>query len=377
MMLTRREFIKGTLSAGVVLGSTAMFNGCTDATRQALPDFQDTTIPVAGLDNTALTLLYHASLAPSGHNSQPWRVRIESADSWIIEADAERRLPCVDPLNRELMLSLGTFIENLSLAAGAFGLGTDIRVIARDRHDQEVVRVAFHKDKPTDYPLQRIKKRRTVKLGHLPREITATDVNILSGGMKGQVFYFPRGSNHAACIRDLAVENFRVQASRDEAQQELVRWLRLKPREAKLHRDGLSTEGMEIRGVKGWFVRQFVQPRDFLKETYRQQGVDLTAELAQQGGGWVVITSPGQTVADLIDTGRRFERMALLAREHGIAIHPMTQVLEEKQGIEQIAGSHDNGFYPQFVLRVGYIDTYPEPVSLRRPVDWFVTTEEN
>jgi hypothetical protein len=75
----------------------------------------------------------------------------------------------------------------------------------------------------------------------------------------------------------------------------------------------------------------------------------------------------------LIDTGRRFERMALRAREYGLGIHPMTQMLEEKQGIEQIAGSHGSGFYPQFVLRVGYLETYPQPVSLRRPVDWFVT----
>jgi hypothetical protein len=126
-------------------------------------------------------------------------------------------------------------------------------------------------------------------------------------------------------------------------------------------------------GFQGMVRAQFVQPQDFLKETYRQQGVDLIAELAQQGGGWFVITSPGPTIADLIDTGRRFERMALRAREYGLGIHPMTQMLEEKQGIEQIAGSHGSGFYPQFVLRVGYLETYPQPVSLRRPVDWFVT----
>ena len=88
----------------------------------------------------------------------------------------------------------------------------------------------------------------------------------------------------------------------------------------------------------------------------------------------MVITSPGQTVADLIETGRHFERMALLACEHGIGIHPMTQMLEEKSGIEQIAGFHGSGFFPQFVLRVGYLETYPDPVSMRRPVEWFVTT---
>jgi len=119
-------------------------------------------------------------------------------------------------------------------------------------------------------------------------------------------------------------------------------------------------------------VRTFVVPADFLKPAYRRQGIDLTARIAAEGGGWVVITSPGGSVADLIDTGRRFERMALLARERGIALHPMTQVLEESEGRRQFAAAHPAGIIPQFVLRVGYLDRYPEPVSLRRSVARFL-----
>jgi hypothetical protein len=64
--------------------------------------------------------------------------------------------------------------------------------------------------------------------------------------------------------------------------------------------------------------------------------------------------------------------MALMAREKKIGIHPMTQCLEEKQGLEKIASNHSAPVTPQFVLRVGYVDAYPDPVSLRRPVSWFV-----
>ena len=138
------------------------------------------------------------------------------------------------------------------------------------------------------------------------------------------------------------------------------------------YRDGLTVEGMEIRGFKGWFVRNFMQPEDFMKPNFREQGVDHTATLARQGGGWLVITSEGRTLADLIETGRRFERMALLARERNIAIHPMTQYLEEETGVNQIAANHQASMIPQFLLRVGYLKHYPEPVSLRRPVSWFV-----
>jgi len=180
------------------------------------------------------------------------------------------------------------------------------------------------------------------------------------------------GTEHANCIQEGAVENFRVQAQRDDAQRELVQWVRLTNQDAERHRDGLTVEGMEIQGVKGWFVRNFVQSDDFMKASFRKQGVDQTAKLARQGAGWLVITSRGSSVADLIETGRRFERMALLARERKIAIHPMTQSIEEESGMNQIAANHSPDVIPQFLLRVGYIDSYPEPVSLRRPVDWFV-----
>lgn len=109
-----------------------------------------------------------------------------------------------------------------------------------------------------------------------------------------------------------------------------------------------------------------------MKASFRKQGVDQTAKLARQGGGWFVINSRGSSVADLIETGRRFERMALQARERKIAIHPMTQSIEEENGMNTIAANHSPDMIPQFLLRVGYLKRYPEPVSLRRPVDWFV-----
>jgi hypothetical protein len=119
-------------------------------------------------------------------------------------------------------------------------------------------------------------------------------------------------------------------------------------------------------------VRHFVKPEDFMKPDFRRQGIELTQELAREGGGWFVITSPGNSVADLIDAGRGFERLALLARERHIAVHPMTQYLEERSGQNRIAANHGAGVIPQFILRVGYLAEYPHPVSLRRPLSEFV-----
>ena len=370
-MFNRREFIKESISAGMLLGFGFGLGACSGVKREAIPGGPKEVPATLPLTKLQREVLYLASLAPSSHNTQPWQVRAASSDTWIVEADARGKLPAVDPRNRELLLSIGAFVENLYLAAGCLGLNTHMQVIAKTCMERDLVRITLQKDAPRNYSLERIRRRRTVKHGQLPKEITAGDIQIMKKETGGELFYFPSGSEHARCIQEAAVENIRIQSNRNTAQRELTRWLRLSDADAQTHRDGLSAEGMEITGLKGWFVRRFASPEDFMKQSYRDQGIDQMAKLAGQGGGWMAITSKGESPADLIDAGRRFQRMALIARELNIGIHPMTQIIEEKHGMIQFTRHHKSGINPQFLLRVGYVDSYPEPVSLRRPVEWF------
>lgn len=376
MKIKRRRFLKQTVTAGAMaMGAGAFLNACgRSITRADLKLNNNNFKAIPGLEKQGRAILYHASLAPSGHNIQPWYVKIIHPNEWIIGADPKRRLPSVDPNNREVLLSLGSFAENLSLTAGTFGLKARLEVIANDPFENDIMKVTLQESKQDNYPLKRITKRMTVKHGFMSKEIKGDDVRVLSVPLNGRLFYFPNGTDHANCIREGAIETFRAQFNRDEAQKEMCRWIRLTNKDARHYRDGLTIEGMEIRGFKGWFVRNFADPEDFMKASFRKQGIEKTAKQAGQGGGWLIITSKGKTVADLIETGRRFERMVLMARERMIAIHPMTQYIEEQTGMDQIAANHGSDVIPQFILRVGYLKSYPEPVSLRRPVDWFVRT---
>ena len=63
------------------------------------------------------------------------------------------------------------------------------------------------------------------------------------------LIYFPKGTEHATCIEEGAVENFQAQAYRDQAQKETVRWVRLSNKDVDRFRDWLTVEGMEIRGI--------------------------------------------------------------------------------------------------------------------------------
>lgn len=355
---------------GVLAGVGGLcLNGCGGAVRE--PFLSNRRTP-AGLSQDAVFILYHASLAPSGHNSQPWYVKVLKSDEWIVGFDRARSLPAVDPQGRESLLSIGAFIENLSLSAGIIGYEVDIDYLMENRNDSDLVKVVLTPGKKSEYPLDRIKKRRTVKTGQLNEPLKKDTISALSSAAGDGFFYFPRGTDHSNCITEFAVECYKLQMKREDAKLELVEWLRLKNDEAKRNRDGLTTGGMEITGVPGWYVRNFVDKNDFIKPDFIGKAVEKTAQQATEGAGWIILTGNGSKPEHLIEAGRRFERMALIAREHNVGIHPMTQILEEDGGLKMIADNHDGGMSPQFILRAGYVRSYPDPVSLRRPVEWFV-----
>ena len=375
--MKRREFItKGMVAGTWVLGGGLLTSSCKGNLRSELMHPQmDSTINfdhIQYMNQETYKILYYASLAPSGHNSQPWSVRLLSTTEWIIESDMERRLFVVDSGNREVMLSMGAFIENLVIAAKVFGFNAHITILAKSNFDRQVAKVTFEKVKPQKYPLQRIAMRRTVKSNMLSRELGKTDIKAFEGKVGSRLYYFPRGGKHAVFMEKEAIDNFKIQTENDKAQEELSQWIRFKSIDIEKHRDGLTAQSMEISGIAGWYVRNFMKKKDVLTDSFRQKGIEKTIEQAGQGAGWLVITSAGNKAADLIDTGRRFQRMALIARERNIAIHPMTQAIEEKNGQTNIKANHKPETIPQFMLRVGYVNKYPNPVTLRRPVKWFV-----
>lgn len=374
--MNRRQFIKqGVAATAMVSGTGMLLSSCKrDLRNQLMDPRQPVKMPEIGaLDADGYKILYYASLAPSGHNSQPWAVKILSRYEWIIGVDPDRCLPAVDSRNREVMLSLGTFVENLVLAAGVLGYTAKTTILTTDHFASQVVGVSLSKGKPTGNILDKIEKRRTIKSHMLDIPIKKEDVAAFSELVDGFLHYFPKGGRHAQFMEKEAVDNFVIQFENKKAMTEMAQWTRLKDREAMALRDGLTPDGMEISGIAGWYVRNFMKKSEIQGKTYKEKGIEKIKEQVRQGGGWMVITSDGNSVADLILSGRRFQRMALAARERHIAIHPMTQTLEEKHGQKNIRENHGPQVNPQFMLRVGYVDPYPEPVSLRRPVEWFTS----
>lgn len=319
------------------------------------------------------TILSLASLAPSGHNTQPWFVRYSEPFHWIICNDKSRWLPAVDPSQRETVLSIGAFMQNLEYAAGHFGYSCQFNLLAQNNQAENVVEAILKKvPSATDYDIDKIRARRTVRFGFKSDAIKKDDLDYLVGTDVDHVQYFSSGGKESSLLDEQTIEANMLQVARDSAQAELSDWIRFSSNDAKRHYDGLTPATMEIKGFPGFIVRNFYGKLDVMKKSFRDKSIDQVREQVANSAGWMVITSTGNSVGMLIETGMRMQRLFLKVRSRGIAIHPMTQILEENSTNLAINSSIGITDHIQFLLRTGYVADYPDPVSLRRPVEHFL-----
>jgi nitroreductase len=77
-----------------------------------------------------------ARWAPSGDNTQPWRFEVLSSKRFVIHGHDTRESCVYDLDGKSSQLALGALIENIHIAASAFGLGVELsrRAFLADDH---------------------------------------------------------------------------------------------------------------------------------------------------------------------------------------------------------------------------------------------------
>ena len=123
LVITRRQLLLAGAIAPVALALGAR-SSRADALRSPAESTDNAPLRTL-LGDEGIRILTYASLAPSGHNTQPWTVYVVDRAHWRIGTRRERWLPAVDPDNRETLLSIGSFLENLVLAAGDLGYAVE------------------------------------------------------------------------------------------------------------------------------------------------------------------------------------------------------------------------------------------------------------
>jgi hypothetical protein len=372
-IMNRRNFI-------AIAGSSIIIGGVTyyllsDKNNFVRADNKQNDPISISLNPDEREILFLASLAPSGHNTQPWFVKYVEPYHWIIGNDKNRWLPGVDPTQRETILSIGAFLQNLEYAASSLGYYCQYSILANNNQDEHIVDIKLNRSGNTVmYDIEKIKQRRTVRSNYLSDILKNQDAFYLIGEDADCIHYIPNTAKEHTWLNEQTIEANRIQAYRDEAQSELANWIRFSSKDAAEHMDGLTLAGMEINGIPAWYLRNFYKKADVMKKTFRDQSIDKVVKQVSQSAGWLLITSKDNSLITLLETGKRMQRLFLKIRDRNIAIHPMTQIIEETSTNQTLNHSIGINEPVQFILRTGYVNEYPNPVTLRRSVELFLRT---
>lgn len=266
-------------------------------------------------------------------------------------------------------------MQNLEYAANNLGYNCQFNILATTNRDENIIDVQLTKTtKTVKFAVEKILLRRTIRSNYGNELLKKEDLTYLINEEHNYIHYIPNTSREHQWLNEQTIEANRIQAYRNVAQNELANWIRFSSKDAKNHKDGLTLASMEIEGISGWYLRNFYDKKDVLKKIFREQSIDKVVKQVSQSAGWLLITSKENSISDLLETGKRLQRLWLKMKSKKIAIHPMTQIIEEVATNQLLNTSIGIGEPVQFILRTGYLKSYAAPVSLRRTVEQFIRT---
>jgi hypothetical protein len=320
------------------------------------------------LDSARRTRVYRqlvrcASLAPSSHNTQPWRFRVEE-DSISVLPDFSRRCQAVDPNDHHLFVSLGCAVENLLLTAEANGLwGHPSFDLSQG---EGAIRIDLDSAPRSPSPLvAAIASRQCTRAEYNRRPVPNVELKMLEGaatGISGGVVLLT-DPTELEWIAEYVAQGNEAQLRDRAFVSELERWMRFNAAEARRTGDGLFVEAFGEPTSPRWLGKLVMRAR---LDPVRQNQRDTKDVLSSSG--IAVFFSSGDDIADWVDVGRRYERFALQATAFGIRNAFINQPVEVAPLRSQLASWLELGDRSlDLMVRFGYGPEMPR--SYRRPVD--------
>ncbi len=369
--MNRRTFIAGA-SGTLALVAAA---GTWRVTRMPRTAIQPWKLDPEPPTDVRLDAFRHAILAPNPHNRQPWLIRLEGSDSAILSCDLDKRLPETDPFDRQITIGFGTFIELARIAAAERGVRMEVQPFPegepRPRLDSRpIARLTFAPAPEIihDPLFAAILSRRTNREVYDPRppqpgqlaRLTADGINTSADTTLMRRL---RAITVAAITREMTTQDKLMES---------VRLMRIGHGEIDAKPDGIPLSGPMIEATAALGLTSHESLAD-QKSSASKIGLDGLTKIYGSVPAAMWIVTPGNSRAEQIEAGRLYARANLRATSLGLAMHPMSQALQEYSEMaplfvaaRQLLGVGD-GACLQMLARLGHApDATPAP---RWPVE--------
>ena len=308
-------------------------------------------------------------MAPSVHNTQPWRLVLGS-EGLRIYTDRSRQLGILDPTGRQMIISCGCALMNARASLAGRNVGVRVSRFPEKAQSDLLATISYTDGESTEDPeiaaldpvIQlRQTNRRRFSDDEVPDELlerleavaTAEDAQLFVVRRPEQRVTVAQLCQHADAIENLNPAyraELRAWTTDDTDRRDGVRHL------AVPHVDASSMDEVPIRDFDTHGTGYL--PSD----THSSRNQCL-----------VLLCTTGDAPADWLRAGEALERVLLEITRHGYAASPLTQVTEVPSARAQLRSELNLVGYPHVLLRIGRAETTPGS-RRRRLVE--VLTEE-
>lgn len=368
--MTSKQALRDAMRLAPILREFA--DHSTNAVAYALLDLsrdsmKSTQIPVGPSSTDILRNAVSAAvMAPSSHNTQPWRFRI-AGTSLDLFTDPDRRLSVIDPESRQQVQSCGCAFFNARVAVRAMGFVDEITVMLVDHeqpgHLATLHLGAMHIASDDDRELMAaIGQRHTNRREFLARPVAAAATDAMAAAA---------ASEGATLVRLEPEQKHRIAHMIDEADRrqfddpafraELTRWLT--PFGSR-RRDGIPFVEKEYGSGMPFALMRALRSPSLGSEfgQVEEQRVDGAPVVA-------VIGTAHDAASDWFACGQALQSVLLRATALGLSAAFVNQVLELPDQRARVAELVPEIEYPQMVLRLGFPSEPIRHAAPRRELD--------
>jgi hypothetical protein len=304
----------------------------------------------------------HAVRAPSTHNTQPWRFRVDE-NAVRVYADASRKLSTVDPEGRELVISCGAALFNLELAVAHLGCRPRVEILPDPRQADliAVVTAGAHRrpSERVETLFGAIRHRRTNRRAFYRRAVPEALTAELAAAAESEgasLVAVPAGERDA--VGELLTRADLIQFEDKGFRRELAHWFR--PNRSR-RRDGMPGYVLGLGDIASFFAPAALRWLDLGRSqaARNRQLVDSSPQLG-------VLVTDGDGRAEWVRAGRALQHVLLLATAAGASVSFLNQALEVPELRDELRELVGTTRTPQLLLRFGYApQARPAP---RRPL---------
>jgi nitroreductase len=321
--------------------------------------------PASGtVQDRARFAVRYAILAPSSHNTQPWRFII-NGDELLVCADRTRSLANIDPFDRELVISCGAALFNLRVVFAHFGVPVEITTFPQSSDPDVVARVVFPGSGPMLKDLAElfsaITKRTTNRGPFSGEDVPALIVERLksAAALEGVDVAFAQELAQRERLATLIAKADQRQFDDPHFRRELASWIH-----PSRSNDGMPATSQGLRGLTDAatpIIAMAIRTFDL------GNGVAAAHdELARGSPLLAVLSTPMDNNEGWLAAGLGLQRVLLVATQEGYSTSYLNQPIEVADLRTELAKELSIDGYPQLLLRVGR--GLPVSHSLRRPI---------